>query len=352
MFQEIMKMMMERYGDLSLPELKKALRVDGWGELVDAAENDPRLIAMLSEAGSMFPSEDSGDRGFGVMPPGHSLIPSTPVEPDGTFPFDPEACLRTCKGNCCKNKNYLMIGITDILRIVGSKAARFLDIRSTTDLFDRTPPIVELIYCPDYAIQFPFLRFLPVNADGETRPEEAEGSVCPFLRPVEEVSAYHGKPVPQGASAGALACVLMKDKPTICRLSPLGISRGLETGRVTYEYGPPALDCPACETDIEIEVSRYLPAMVSPTERRQQERFHEVLMAQHHTRVPPDFARDRFGDILARMYNVDGLLSQYGLDTAHRPRTNTIIDIVVAASQGEFEAYEQFVEGLENTARA
>jgi len=351
MFREIVRMLMERYGDQSLPDMKKAMREDGWGDLLDAVEKDPHVKALYSQFIGMFPSEGSGDPEVGVLPPGHSLAPSVPVEPDGTFPFDARACLRGCTGRCCKDKNYLMIGITDIFRIVGSRAAPSLDIRSTADLFDRTPPLIDLFHCADYGILLPFLRFLPVNADLETRPEDAEGSVCPFLRPIEEVYAFHDTPVPPWASEKALGCILMKDKPTICRLSPLGECRGLETGRVTYEYTPPARDCPACETHIETEVSEHLLAMVSPRERRQQARFHEVLMAQHRTRIPPDFDRGRFSRVLKQMYNVDGFLSRHGLDTAHRPRTDEIIEIVLSASEGNFEDYEEFVEGLKNKAR-
>ena len=44
MYEQILKMLLEKYGHLSYSELTKALRQDGFGEFVDAIENDEHLM--------------------------------------------------------------------------------------------------------------------------------------------------------------------------------------------------------------------------------------------------------------------------------------------------------------------
>jgi len=106
----------------------------------------------------------------------------------------------------------------------------------------------------------------------------------------------------------------MEDKPTVCRLSPLGRCAGMVTGKVTYEYLPPAVDCPACETHVGVKVSDYLSSMVSSAEEQQQKRFHKMLMSYHHTATSEKVDRNRINEIIKHVYNIDGLLYEYGLD--------------------------------------
>ncbi len=64
--------------------------------------------------------------------------------------------------------------------------------------------------------------------------------------------------------------------------------------------------------------------MVSSSEQQQQERFHKIR----------------------HMFNIDGLLSQYGRGIEERPHVDKLIEIVFAASHGDFSLYEQFIEEL------
>ncbi len=346
MYQQILEMLLAKYGHLSYSKLTEALRKDGLEELVDAIENDAHLMGLIAEISQEFCPDGLDDPEYGIIPSTVQQIRGIPVEYHRTFNFDPQACLKTCKGNCCKNKNYLMINITDIFKILSSEGAQFFDIRSTIDLFDRKPPFIELFYSEEYRLFLPYIRYLPVNADVHTRPEDAQGSICPFLHPIHEVYAYHKKALPQWAGKDALGCILMADKPTICRLSPLGKSSGMVTGKVTYEYLVPAQDCPACETDVELKVSDYVSSVVSSSEQQQQERFHEMLMSYYRAETSQELDQKRFNEILKHVYNIDGLLYQYGLDSKHRPGVEQLVEIVFAASHGDFSVYEQFIEGL------
>jgi len=185
-----------------------------------------------------------------------------------------------------------------------------------------------------------------VDANIQTRPEDAKGSICPFLQPIHEVYAHHKKALPKRASKDARGCILMEDKPLICRLSPLGKISGMVTGRVTYEYLPPAPVCPACETDVEMKVSDYVSSVVSLSEQQQEERLHKILMSYHQAGISPEFDRNHLNEIVKQVYNIDGLLFRYGLGSEHRPQVEQLVEIVFAASRGDFGAYKQFIEDL------
>ncbi len=346
MSQQILERLLAKYGHLSYPELTEALRKDGLGEFVDAIENNAHLMGLIDEISSEFSPDVLGDTNYGIIPSTVQQIKGIPVEYHGTFAFDPKACLKICKGNCCKNKNYIMISITDIFRILSSKGAQFFNIRSTIDLFDRKPPFVELFYNEEYRLFLPYIRFLPIDVDAHTRPEDAKENICPFLQPIHKVYAYHNKPLPSWAGENGLGCILMEDKPMICRLSPLGKSSGMVTGKVTYEYLPPALDCPACETDVEIKVSEYVSSIVYSSEQQQQERFHKMMMSYYHGKTSQKVDQKRFNEIIKHVYNIDGLLEQYGLSSEHRPQVEDLVEMVFAASHGDFSIYELFIEGL------
>lgn len=339
MYQQILEMLMAKYGHLSYEELTEELRKDGLGEFIDVIEDDPDLMGLISE----LSKEASTDHG--VISAKDQEVRGLPVGYHETINFDSKACLQKCMGNCCKNKNYLMINITDIFRILSSKAANFFEIKSTIDLFDRNPPLVELFYNEEYRIYLPYIRYLPEDADLLTLPEDAEGSICPFLRSIHEVYSYYKKTLPQWANKDAMGCILMEDKPTICRLSPLGKCSGMATGKVTYEYLPPVLDCPACETHIEVKVSEYLSSVVSPSEEEQQERFHKMLM-KYYNDSSKRIDKKRFSEIIKQVYNVDKLLYEYGLGLENRPSVEHLVEIAFAASHGDFSVYERFIEGL------
>lgn len=350
MYQQILEMLLAKYGHLSYSELTETLRKDGLGEFVDAIENNAHLMGLIAETSNEFSPDVLGDTDYGIIPSTLQQIRGIPVEPHGTFPFDTQACLKRCRGNCCKDKNYLMINIADIFRILSSRGAQFFGICSTIDLFDRKPPFVELFYSEEYKFFLPYIRYLPVDADAYTRPEDAKESICPFLRPIKEVYSYHKRELPHWASKDALGCLLMEDKPTVCRLSPLGKCSGMITGKVTYEYLSPAIDCPACETDIEVKVSDYVSSIVSSSEQKQQEHFHKMLMS-YNAETSKELDQDRFNKIVKQVYNIDVLLNQYGLSSEHRPQLEDLVEMVFAASRGDFSRYEQFIDGLRDRAQ-
>lgn len=193
---------------------------------------------------------------------------------------------------------------------------------------------------------FPFLRFLPMDADAQTRPEDAQGSVCPFLQPIEKVYECHRKDLPSWASKEAMGCLLMADKPGVCRLSPLGKMRGMVTGNLTYEYAPPARDCPACQTDVEVKVSDFLSCATSSAEEKKEAHFHKLLMSYQGSENAQGLNRDRFHGIVKQIYNIDGLLHRYALGTEHRPPLTRLMESTFAASRGNFGPYEELLDEL------
>jgi len=146
MYQQILDTLLTQYGHLPYSELTEALRNDGLGQFVDALEQNETLMSMMADMSEEFARNLPDNLEHGILPSSLEQIPGVPVALHDTFAFDHLACLKTCKGECCKNKNYLMINITDIFRILTSKAAPFFHLRSTIDLFERQPPLIVLLY--------------------------------------------------------------------------------------------------------------------------------------------------------------------------------------------------------------
>ena len=343
MFEQIKGTLLSKYGHLSYPELLDSLRNDGFGELVDEIKNSG-IIEQLSDSMREFLPE-SDELGASIMPSVGQNIRGIPIEQHDTFNFDYKACLQRCTGNCCKSKNYLMINIVDIYQILSSPAADFLHIKTTIDLFEATPPVLELFYLEEFMMYLPYIRYLPENDDIHIHPEDADGSVCPFLYPIREVYELHKENIPEWAHEKAMGCILMNYKPTICRLSPLGKSRGMKTGNVTYEYLPPALDCPACTTRKQVLCSDYIKSVESPEEEQRQQHFHQMLM-KYNSKQSNMHDRKRFNKICLEMYNIDALLIQYDAEVDRRPSVDKLVEIVMASSKGDFSVYEQFISTL------
>ncbi|MFH0902191.1 MAG: hypothetical protein V2A73_16285 [Pseudomonadota bacterium] len=347
---------LDRYANLSLEEMKARMREDGFGALSDLADEsiqelmrqDPELLKQMilsSPFGAAIgDSIDDVDDTDGVMPPAPETD-TIPVGLDDDIFFDQEACLTSCTGRCCERKNYLMIGLPDIYRIVSSPAARHLGICSTADLFGRQPSLLQSFYNEEYGLYLPYIRYKPVGATEDVLPEDAPGSVCPFLFPIDEVVAFHGGKMPDKASREARGCILMRDKPKVCRLSPLGAFAGLTTGRTSYVYCPPASDCPACNTKVVVKLADYLREIELPGEAAQEEQVHRIAMATH--RRPLTRAEKRqFGDILQQLYNIDELLLRLGVDLQHRPSVVRLVSVGMKAAEGSFEPYEELVQEI------
>lgn len=349
MFDLLLQELMGRYGHLSVEEMKARMREDGLGDLSDIADElthelmtrDPELLEHLLRHSPFGPV---GEDLTAVMPPTPE-VEALPVDLDDDIFFDHDACLTSCTGRCCQRKNYLMIAIPDIYRIVSSPAARLLDIRSTADLFGRQPPVVQSIFNSEYGLYLPYIRYRPVGAAPDLPPEEAPDSVCPFLFPIDEVISFHRGRVSHKVSRQARGCILMRDKPKVCRLSPLGVFSGLTTGTSSYVYAPPALDCPACDTRVVVKVAEYLRGIELPGERAQEKRLHRVVMATSKRRLA-GAEQQRYGEILQQLYNIDELLLREGVDLQHRPGVERLVRIATRAAQGAFAPYDELVQEL------
>jgi len=345
----IMKILMDRYGHIEdLDQLQDAMRRDGFGEFIDAFNDNPEIMeSFVEEHGEEIERSLRLYRGSGTMPVQES-VQSQLLGTDDAFKFDPRSCLTDCDGKCCKGRNYLMISYSDIFKLLDSPAARHLNIYSTRDLFERKPPIIELFFAEEYDLYLPYLRFLPVGADSNTRPEDAESSICPFLYPIADVFSFHNLQFPENTSSDAMGCMLMDCKPLICRLSPVAQTRGMITGELSYEYTAPTENCPGCATDIEIPLPSYERGLIPSAEEREKCLFHEMIMA-HHERCNEGYDQKRFNSVLVEFYNIDHFLSLYGYSQLQRPGYVQLMEILIAAAKGDFALYDDFFEGLINT---
>ncbi len=330
---------MDRYGHLDMKNLAIELRKDGLDDFSDLLEKNPDFISEIAH--KIF--GDSND--LGIMP--SMEIHGVPLTTDDSFPFDHNACLQKCSGECCKHKNYLMITLADIYNIISSHGAKYFGIKTTRDLFEGNPPLLELFYLEEYQLYFPYIRYLPVGSvDMTTRPEDAHDSICPFLQPIETVYQYYDMEVPSGTCSAAMGCMLMNNKPLVCRSSPLGMMTGLKTGKISYEYLPPARECPACESDKQVFVSDYMTSIQLPHEKEQQRKFHRILM-ENQKPSQQNMNKEKLHAITKDIYNIDGILDRYNLNVEHRPNLDTLIRIFFKAVQGDFSVYSDFIASLE-----
>jgi hypothetical protein len=344
---QIMELLGQRHGALSSDGFMERLRQDGLGELVDIAEQmtrqlmeeNPELAQQIASQSPFW--QDNDGVGDGIMPK-QPEAESLPVELDDDIPFDQAACLKSCDGRCCRQRGYLQISIADILRIVSSPAAAFLGIHSTVDLFDRKPPLVVSFFNAEYGLQLPYIRYRPEGSDPDLPPEDAPGCVCPFLLPIDEVNRFHQIATQEGCAKDAHGCVLMRYKPKVCRLSPLGAFAGLETGSLSYVYAPPTLDCPACKTRAMVTTADLLREAFLPGESEQEKRIHQIMMAT--TRRPlSGTEKQRYGEVLRQLYNIDEVLIRNGRNLRERPSVERLVSVAVYAARGDFTRYDELL---------
>ena len=342
----IMKKMMDRYGHIDdLDQLQAAMREDGLGELIDLLNDNPELMnSFLNEHREDIEQSLRHYKGSGTIPI-QEPIDGQPLDIGDTFRFDPQLCLTDCNGKCCKGRNYLMILYPDIFKILTSPAARHLKIYSTQDLIEGRPPIIELFLNEEYDLYLPYLRFLPIGADSNTSPEEAEDSICPFLYPISDVFSFHKLQLPKNVRKDAMGCMLMDCKPSICRLSPVGQARGMITGRLSYEYIEPAKNCPGCAADVEIPLPQYVNALLSSSDEEKGALFHKMLMV-HNTRRQEGYDQKKFKSVLLEFYNIDRLLSINDQAPEQRPSYGQLLKILIAAAQGDVSLYDNFIQGM------
>jgi len=338
--------LMNRYGHIKdIDQLKAALTKDGLGNLINQLEQNSELFdSFVEEHREEIDQSINKYTGSGVMPVQED-VPAQILTASDSFKFDPHACLSRCDGACCKGRNYLMIVYPDILKIVDSPVASYLNIYSTSDLYDHHPPYIELFFNEEYDVYLPYLRYLPIGKDLDIPPEEAENNICPFLYPVDEIYSFYGLNIPQTASKNAMGCILMENKPLICRLSPVGQFRGMETGNVSYRYVQPKQNCPGCNTHKEIRLSNYIRDINLSSEESNRSLFHKVLIT-HHAWRKTDEDKNRFNSILLEFYNIDRLLSKHGQSPEKRPKCRHLMKVLIDAAKGDFALYDRFIKRL------
>ncbi len=340
---QILKTILDKYGHIEdVEQLRQTMSQDGLGQFVDMID-DNMLDSFIEEHREEIDQSLKNYYGTGTIGK-EEPVDSISLDLYDTFRFDQQQCLTSCDGKCCKERNYIMISYSDIFRILSSPYARHSKILSTRDLFESKPPVIESFFNEEYGLYLPYLRFLPEGTNRDIRPEDAENCRCPFLYPMMEVYSFHKLELPQCVGKEAMGCILMNDKPQICRLSPVGQFRGMETGRVSYEYTEPARDCPACESDVEIPLNHYIKSVKTYIEEKEDAAFHKILMAN---KARHDAGNDqkRFNSILLEFYNIDRLLALYGYAQEKRPRYRQLMEILIAAAKGDFSLYESFTQG-------
>lgn len=342
----ILKILMDRYGHIEdIGQSEAAMREDGLGDVLDLLNDNRELIDLFVEEHKEDIEQSLRHyTGSGTIPM-QEPVQGLPLSNYDTFKFDPRACLADCDGKCCKGRNYVMISYFDIFKLLTSPAAHHLKIHSTRDLFEHEPPFIESFFNQEYELYLPYLRFLAVGPDPNTPPEHAENNICPFLYPIVEVFSFHNLQIPPDTNKNAMGCILMDCKPLICRLSPIGQSRGMITGRLSYEYIEPSKDCPGCATDAEIPLSSYTSALIPPSEDQERALFHTMLMA-HNARCEEGRDQKHFNSVLLEFYNIDRLLSLYGHTPKRRPKYAQVMEILTAAAKGDFAPYDQFIQSL------
>jgi hypothetical protein len=342
----VLKELMTRYGHIDdIEQLKAALTKDGYGDLVNLlTQNSELLDSFVEENREEINKCMKKYKGSGVMPSQKNVQTERLAESD-RFQFDPQACMSRCSGACCKGRNYLMIVLFDIIKIVDSPAASYLNIHSTIDLFEHSPPYIELFFNEEYDLYLPFLRFLPIGKNLNTPPEQSKNNICPFLYPIDEVYTFYDLEFSQDISSDAMGCILMDNKPLVCKLSPVSQSRGMKTGHVSYHYVRPAKKCPGCDTPKEIQLSTYLHDINLSSEESSQSLFHSMVMA-HHAIQKDDKEKNRFNSILIEFYNIDQLLSSKGQLSEKRPRYRHLMKVLIDAAKGDFSLYNRFIKRI------
>ena len=267
-----------------------------------------------------------------------------PIHINETFQWDDKACIEECAGLCCKDRNYLMVSFHDILKILRSPYAKRIGIQSTCELFEDEIPLICLNKDQTFKIINPYIVFWPIGAKMGILPEHAPSSMCPFLKPLRMVYAFHQEKTPDTAHPLAMGCILKDYKPDICKFSPIGFLRGMETGRVSFCHIKPYEFCPACNSQYKVELKTYLNSLQG-VNIGQKSLFHEVAMC-HYSRIKSGIDQSIFNKILQKIYNIDRLLFDNNYDVRYRPSYKQLISMLYEAVNGKFDLWESFLNHL------
>ena len=266
------------------------------------------------------------------------------IQINESFQWNKNACIEECAGLCCKDRNYLMISFHDILMILKSPYAKRIGIESTCELFEDEISFLCLKKDPSFKIVIPYIVFWPIGAKMGTLPENAPSNMCPFLKPLGMVYAYHQQKTPKNAHPLAMGCILKDYKPDICKLSPIGLLRGMETGKLSFCHVKPNEVCPACNSNEKVVLKNYLNSL-NTVNVGSKSLFHEVAMS-HFRRVNSDYDQNDFNQVLQKVYNIDRLLIDNNCDTQKRPSYKQLMSILNEAANGKFNLWETFLNQL------
>ena len=267
-----------------------------------------------------------------------------PIQMEETFQWNGKACIEECAGLCCKDRSYLMVSLHDILMILKSTYAKRIGIENTCDLFEDGIPFLCIKKITNFEIVIPYIRFWPIGAKMGILPEHAPSNMCPFLKPLGMVNAYHQEKTSDTNHPLAMGCILKDHKPDICKFSPIGLLRGMDTGILSYCFVKPHKVCPACNSRGKVKLKTYIKSL-SGVNIGSKSLFHEVAM-RHYKRVKSGYDQSNFNQILRNVYNIDRLLLDNNYSVKYRPPYRQLISILYEAAGGKFDLWEAFLNHL------
>ncbi len=267
-----------------------------------------------------------------------------PIQMEESFRWKDKACIEECEGFCCKDRSYLMISFHDILMILKSPYAKIIGIKNTCELFEDNPPLLRIKKSQNFEIVIPNICFRPIGAKMGALPEHAPSNICPFLKPLGMVYDYHKEKIPNTAHPLAMGCILKDHKPDICKFSPIGPMRSMETGRLSYCHVQPYEVCPACNSNGKVELKTYLKSLRG-VNIGSKSLFHKVAM-RHYRRVQSGHDQSNFNQVLRKVYNIDRLLLDNNYNVQSRPSYRLLMSILYEAASGKFDLWEAFVNHL------
>ena len=96
---------MDRYGHIEdLDQLQDAMRSDGFGEFIDAMNDNPEIMdSVLEEHREEVEQSLRHYTSSGIMA-AQEPVQGLPLDLNDAFKLNPGSCLSECDGKCCKDK--------------------------------------------------------------------------------------------------------------------------------------------------------------------------------------------------------------------------------------------------------
>jgi len=83
-----------------------------------------------------------------------------------------------------------------------------------------------------------------------------------------------------------------------------------------------------------MKVCDYVSSVFSASEQKQQESSHRMLISCN-SEASQKLDQTRFNEIIKQIYNIDRLLSKYGLGLKNRPQVDYLVEIIFRAANGD-----------------